>query len=64
MTILWREYNTVVRSEYDVRHRYMGDKKAQEHKLEGAAMTMLRCICGVTKLDRIRNEVIGGATNV
>ena len=39
-------------------------KKAQEKKLEVAEMTMLRCMCRVTKLDNIRNERIRGTTKV
>ena len=35
-------------------------KKAQEKKLDVAEMRMLRWISGVTKLDRIRNEIIRG----
>ena len=35
-------------------------KKAQENKLELAEMQMLLRRCGVTKLDKIRNEIIGG----
>ena len=30
-------------------------RKAQEKKLEDAEMRMLRWMCGVTKLDKIRN---------
>ena len=39
-------------------------KKAQEKKLEGAEMRMLRWMCGVTTLDKIRNERIIGTTKV
>ena len=39
-------------------------KKAQEKKLEVAEMRMLRWMCGVTKLDKIRNERIRGTTKV
>ena len=39
-------------------------KKALENKLEVAEMRMLRWMGGVTKLDNIRNERIGGTTKV
>ena len=39
-------------------------KKAQEKKSEVAEMRMLRWMCGVTKLDKIRNERIRGTTKV
>ena len=39
-------------------------KKVQEKKLDVAEMRMLRWISGVTKLDRIRNEIIRGTPNV
>ena len=39
-------------------------KKAQEKKLDVAEMRMLRWMSGVTKLDRIRNEIIRGTTKV
>ena len=39
-------------------------KKAQEKKLDVAEMRMLRWMSGVTKLDRIRNEIIRGKTKV
>ena len=39
-------------------------KKAQENKLDVTEMRMLRCVCGVTKLDNIRNERIRGTTKV
>ena len=39
-------------------------KKAQEKKLDVAEMRKLRWMGGVTKLDRIRNEIIRGTTKV
>ena len=39
-------------------------EKAQEKKLDVAGMRMVRWMSGVTKLDRIRNERIRGATKV
>ena len=39
-------------------------KKAQGNKFEVAEMRMQRWMCGVTKLDKIRNERIRGATKV
>ena len=39
-------------------------KKAQEKNLDVAEMRMLRCMSGVTKLDRIKNERIRGTTKV
>ena len=39
-------------------------KKAQEKKLEVAEMRMLRWMCEVRKLDKIRNERIRGTTKV
>ena len=39
-------------------------KKAQEKKLEVDEMRMLRWMCGVTKLDKIRTERIRGTTQV
>ena len=38
--------------------------KAQEKKLAGAEMRMLRWMSGVTKLERIRNERISGTAKV
>ena len=39
-------------------------KKAQEKKLDVAEMRMLKWMSGVTKLDRIRSEIIRGTTKV
>ena len=64
----WKEYRTVYRTV--VRPALMCGaetwalKKAQEKKLEVAEMRMLRWMCGVTKLDKVRNERIRGTTKV
>ena len=39
-------------------------KKAQEMKFDVAEMKTLRWLSGVTKLDRIRNEIIRGTKKV
>ena len=39
-------------------------KEAHENKLDFAEMEMLQFVCGVTKLDGIRNERIRGTTKV
>ena len=39
-------------------------KKSQEKKFEVAEMRMLRWMCEITKLDKIRNERIRGTTKV
>ena len=58
MKINGKVYRTVVRSALIYGAEIWALKKAQEHKLEVAEMRM----CGVTKLDKIRNERIRGAT--
>ena len=57
-------YRTVVRPALMYGAETWALKKAQENKLEVAEMRMLRCMCGVTKLDKIRNERIRGTTKV
>ena len=57
-------YRTVVRPALTYGADTWALKKAQERKLEVAEMRMLRCICGVTKLDNIRNERIRATTKV
>ena len=42
----------------------LASKKTQENKLEVAEMRMLRWMCRVTKLDKIRNERIRRTTKV
>ena len=39
-------------------------KKSNEKKMEVAEMKMLLWMCGVTRLDKIRNEKIRGSTEV
>ena len=60
MKINGKVYRTVVRSALMYGAETWALKKAQENKLEVAEMRM----CGVTKLDKIRNERIRGTTKV
>ena len=57
-------YKTVVRPAMMYEAETWAEKKAQEKKLDVAEMRMLRWMSGVTKLDRIRNEIIRGTTKV
>ena len=60
-------YKTVVRpaaTGNDVRTETRASKKAQVKKLDVPEMWMLRWMCGVTKADRIRNEIIRGTKKV
>ena len=60
MKINGKVYRTVVRSALMYGAETWALKKAQENKLEVAEMRM----CGVMKLDKIRNERIRGTTKV
>ena len=64
MKINGKVYRIVVRSALMYGAETWALKKAQENKLEVAEMRMLRWMCGVTKLDKIRNERIRGTTKV
>ena len=57
-------YMTVVRPALMYGAETWALKKAQEKKLEVAEMIILRLMCGVTKLDKIRNERIRVTTKV
>ena len=63
-TIKGKVYRTVVRPALMYGAETWALKKAQETKLEVEDMRMLRWMCGVTKLDKIRNERIRGTTKV
>ena len=64
MKINGKVYRTVVRPALMHGAETWALKKAQEKKLEVAEMRMLRWMCGVTKLGKIRNERIRGTTKV
>ena len=51
-------YRTVVRPALMYGAETRVSKKAQENNLDVAEMRMLRWMCGLTKLDKIRNERI------
>ena len=64
MKIKGKVYRTVVRPALMYGAETWALKKAQEKKLKVAEMRMLRWMCEVTKLDKIRNERIRGTTKV
>ena len=64
MKIKGKVYRTVVRPALMYGAETWALKKAQEKKLEVAEMRMLRWMCGVTKMDKIRNERIRGTRKV
>ena len=57
-------YKTAVRPAMMYGSETWGIKKAQEKKITVAEMSMLRWMCGVTKKDKIRNELIRGTVKV
>ena len=57
-------YKTAVRPAMLYGAETWASKKAQESKLNVAEMKMLRWMCGVTRLDKIRNERIRGTVKV
>ena len=64
MKIKGKVYITVVRPALMYGAETLALKKAKDKKLEVAEMRMLRWMCGVTTLDKIRNERIRGTTKV
>ena len=60
MKIKGTVYRTVVRPALMYGAETWALQKAQQNKLEVAELRMLRWMCGVTKLDKIRNERIRG----
>ena len=54
-------YKTAVRPAMIYGSETWGIKKAQEKKMTVVEMRMLHWMCGVTKKDKIRNELIRGA---
>ena len=57
-------YKTVVRPAMMYGAETWAVKKSHEKKLDVAEMRMLRWMSGVTKMDRIMNERVGGTTKV
>eukprot|EP00795_Rhopilema_esculentum_P005206 gene5206-343_t len=51
-------YKTAVRPANLYTSETWAVKKAREKKMNGAEMRMLRWVCGVTRRDKIRNEMI------
>ena len=57
-------YKTIVRPAMVCGAETWAAKKAHEKKMKVAEMKMSRWMCGVTRLDKIRNEKIRGSTKV
>ena len=59
-----KTYKTAVRPAMFYSSETCGVKKAQEKKMEVVEMKMERWMGGVTKVDRIRNDMIRGTVKV
>ncbi|XP_066971806.1 uncharacterized protein [Macrobrachium rosenbergii] len=59
-----RAHKTVVRRALIYGAETRPVKRVQEKKLDAVEMKMLRWMCGVTKMDRIKKERIRGTTKV
>ncbi|KAI5726127.1 hypothetical protein M8J77_024147 [Diaphorina citri] len=57
-------YKTIVRPALTYGAETWALKKTEEKRLETTEMKMLRWMCGVTRLDKIRNEIIRGKVKV
>lgn len=64
MKIKGRVYKTVVEQAMLYEAENVACEKSAGEKLNVAKMKMLRWMCGVTKMDKIRNEIIRGTTKV
>ena len=62
--VMGKVYKTVVLPAMMYGAETWAAKKAQEKKLDVVERRMLRWMSGVTKLDRIKNEIIRGTTKV
>ena len=64
MKLKGKIYKTVVRPALLYGAETWATTRGQEARLEVNEMRMLRCMCGVTRRDMIRNEHIRGTTTV
>ena len=64
MKVKGKIYKTVVRPAMVYGAETWATKKTQEEKLNVVEMKMLRWACGVTRMDRVRNERIRGTIKV
>ena len=63
MKLKWRVYETEVRPAMMYGAETWAVKKGQD-KVDATEMRMLRWMCGVTKMDKVRNETIRRTTKV